>query len=57
MKKSAMFIKYYADAKYAFAALLPEDPREVILDRPFLYMLIDCEANLPLFIGTMLDMA
>lgn len=26
--------------------------KEVILDRPFVYMVIDCEANLPLFIGT-----
>ena len=26
--------------------------RAVYLDRPFLYLLVDCEANLPLFIGT-----
>lgn len=26
--------------------------RTVYLDRPFLYLLVDCEANLPLFIGT-----
>lgn len=38
------------------AADTPE-PKRVILDRPFVYMLIDCEANLPLFIGTMMDMA
>ena len=31
------------------------EPKEVILDRPFVYMLIDCENNLPIFIGTMLD--
>jgi len=30
-------------------------PRRVILDRPFLYLLIDCETNLPLFIGAMMD--
>lgn len=29
-----------------------QDPKEVILDRPFLYLIIDCTANLPLFIGT-----
>lgn len=29
--------------------------REVVLDRPFVYMLIDCETNLPFFIGTMMD--
>ncbi len=33
----------------------PEEPKRVILDRPFLYLLIDCETNLPLFIGTMMD--
>ena len=36
-------------------ALLPEDPKEVYLDRPFVYMLIDCENNIPFFIGTMMD--
>jgi len=29
--------------------------KEVVLDRPFVYMLIDCEANLPFFIGTMMN--
>lgn len=29
--------------------------REVVLDRPFVYMLIDCETKLPFFIGTMMD--
>lgn len=29
--------------------------KEVTLDRPFVYMLIDCENNLPFFIGTMED--
>ena len=28
---------------------------EVVLDRPFVYMLIDCETNLPFFIGTMMN--
>lgn len=31
------------------------DYRTVKLDRPFVYMLIDCENNLPFFIGTMMD--
>lgn len=31
----------------------PEEPKEVILDRPFVYLLIDCEnGNAPIFIGT-----
>lgn len=34
-----------------------EEPKYVMLDRPFVYMLIDCETNLPFFIGTMLDPA
>lgn len=29
--------------------------RTVTLDRPFVYLLIDCETNLPFFIGTMMD--
>lgn len=33
----------------------PRDIKTVYLDRPFVYMLIDCEASLPLFIGTMMD--
>ncbi len=32
-----------------------EPPKVVFLDRPFVYMLIDCETNLPFFIGTMMD--
>ena len=32
-----------------------QEYREVVLDRPFIYMLIDCETNLPFFIGTMMD--
>lgn len=34
------------------AAYMPEQPKEVILDRPFVYMLVDCEnGNAPIFIG------
>lgn len=33
----------------------PEEIKVVYLDRPFVYMLIDCEANLPVFIGTVMD--
>ena len=37
-------------------AAMPEmEPKKVILDRPFVYMLIDCETNLPFFIGTMMN--
>ena len=35
---------------------MPQDPKQVYLDRPFVYMIIDCEANLPLFIGTVMNM-
>ena len=38
-------------------ALLVEDPKEVYLDHPFLYMLVDLETNLPLFLGVMRDPA
>ena len=37
------------------SAVFVEDPKQVYLDRPFVYMLIDCETNLPFFIGTMMD--
>ena len=37
------------------AAMELEQPKEVYLDRPFVYMLIDCENNIPFFIGTMMD--
>lgn len=39
------------------ATAVMEEPKTVYLDRPFVYMLIDCEANLPFFIGTMMDVA
>ena len=32
-----------------------EEPKEVILDRPFVYMLIDVENKLPFFIGALMD--
>jgi serpin B len=32
-----------------------QEPPTVYLDRPFVYMLIDCETNLPIFIGTVVD--
>lgn len=32
-----------------------EEPKRVILDRPFVYLLIDCENSLPLFIGTLME--
>ena len=37
------------------AAAEPTEPKEVYLDRPFVYMLVDCENNIPFFIGTMVD--
>ncbi|MBO4414300.1 MAG: serpin family protein [Clostridia bacterium] len=37
-----------------FTSIQPEMKR-VYLNRPFVYMLIDCENNLPFFIGTMYD--
>lgn len=34
------------------SAIMYDEVHEVRLDRPFLYMIIDCENNMPLFIGT-----
>ncbi len=43
------------EMKAESAMMVTEPPKEVFLDRPFVYMLIDCEANLPFFIGTVMD--
>jgi len=37
------------------AAIEPEEVRTVYLDRPFVYLIIDCEEKLPVFLGTMTD--
>ena len=34
-------------------AIPAEEPKSVILDRPFLYMIVDTQYNIPLFIGAM----
>ncbi len=34
---------------------MESEPKTVRLDRPFVYMLIDCKTNTPFFIGTMVD--
>ncbi len=33
----------------------PEPPKVVYLDRPFIYMIIDCETNIPVFIGSLMN--
>lgn len=38
------------------AAAMPEEIKEVILDRPFLYMILDLESNTPVFMGTLMDL-
>ena len=40
----------------AEGAMMMDKFQEVILDRPFVYMLIDCETNLPFFMGTAMDL-
>jgi len=35
----------------------PADVKTVSLDRPFVYMLIDCNTNIPFFIGTVNDLS
>jgi serpin B len=39
----------------ATGAIVIPEYKTVTLDRPFVYLLIDCETNLPFFIGTMMD--
>jgi len=35
--------------------MAPEEIKTVYLDRPFLYWIIDCETNLPVFMGTVME--
>ena len=39
------------------AAAMPEERevKTVHLDRPFVYLIVDCDTNVPLFIGTVMD--
>lgn len=37
------------------AMAVTEDDKEVILDRPFVYMIVDTEQNLPIFMGTCME--
>ena len=39
------------EMKNEAVAIDPEEPKSVILDRPFVYMLIDLQSNAPFFIG------
>lgn len=39
----------------AEGAMMERESKTVYLDRPFLYMIIDCEENLPVFIGTVTE--
>ena len=41
----------------AYGAARLEDYRRVTLDRPFVYLIFDCQENVPLFIGTLMDPA
>ncbi|MBQ9119440.1 MAG: serpin family protein [Lachnospiraceae bacterium] len=38
------------------AAMPMEKPKEVILDRPFVYMLLDTARNVPIFVGTVMEL-
>lgn len=37
------------------SSLAPEPNKQVYLERPFVYLLIDCETNIPFFMGTMMN--
>ena len=39
------------------SAPLQEQPKEIVLDRPFVYMIIDNYANLPIFIGAVTEIS
>ena len=44
-----------ATGAFVFDTGFSEPKHSVILDRPFVYMLIDCETDLPFFIGVLMD--
>ncbi len=37
------------------SAAIPLNEKEVYLNRPFVYLIIDCEENVPIFIGTLMS--
>lgn len=38
-----------------YTSAMIEEPKKVVLDRPFFYMLVDTEQNLPLFMGSLMS--
>ncbi len=48
---AATVVETFTDSAYIDSI----EKKEVVLDRPFVYMIVDCEANLPLFIGTLMS--
>ncbi len=44
-----------AATSVSMAGTALEEPKEVILDRPFLYLLMDCESQTILFLGAMME--
>lgn len=44
------------EVKNESAIMEPVEVKTVYLDRPFVYMIIDCEENLPVFIGMVTDL-
>ena len=45
-----------ATAVTVYGAGAPQDVKEVNLDRPFVYMIMDMENNLPVFMGTLMSL-
>ncbi|MDO5417018.1 MAG: serpin family protein [Lachnospiraceae bacterium] len=44
------------EMKTESAMIEPEEPKQVYLDRPFFYLILDTEQNMPLFAGCVTDM-
>lgn len=44
-----------ATAVIMYGAGAPQNPKEVYLDRPFVYMIMDMENNLPVFMGALMS--
>ena len=57
LRNTAREIAVHLAYELSFTALPVEEPKTVLLDRPFLYAIWDTEANLPVFLGTLTDPA
>ena len=52
---AAQIVAPYGETIFAHFAAMPMEIQKVYLDRPFLYLIVDCQQGLPIFIGAITD--